>query len=217
MPRLTIPSLENELGQRLVTAASAAAMTYLRPARFPKWVRRSITMSNSLTAVGAALAGAKQDSATRQLAKSNVGKPAASQTVTVREGVPVSQAGANWASSAAAGMAFVTSGIALAADKRIERFLIKRGVANPRLLMAVGAAAISLASPYVTRQIQQLGAKLSEKGMPKDVLDARLRNPLGTSESQERAIPASNANTPTGNTPVRSDSELDSNGSTPSA
>ena len=190
MARFTIPALENELGQRVVTAASAAAMTYIRPARFPRWVRRSITMSNSLTAVGAALAGNKTEAAHRQIAKDNVGRPASEQTLTVRDGVPASQVGANWASSAAAGMALVTSGIALAVDKRVEKFLLARGVRNPRVIMAVGAAALSMASPYVTKGIQNLTEKLQAQALPKDVLDARLANPLGQRDGQQDASAA---------------------------
>lgn len=204
MPRFTIPALENELGQRVVTAASAAAMTYIRPARFPKWVRRGITMSNSLTAVGAALAGNKTAATDRQIAKDNVGRPAANQTLTIREGVPASQAGANWASSASAGMALVTSGMALAVDKRVEKFLLARGVRNPRLLMAVGAATISLASPYITKGIQAASAKLQERAMPKSVLEQRLADPLGkqqsSSETKRLATPenaAENSSEPT--------------------
>lgn len=194
MPRFTLPALENEIGQRVVTAASAAAMTYIRPARFPKWVRRSITMSNSLTAVGAALAGNKAEAANRQIAKDNVGRPAAEQTLTIRDGKTATQAGANWASAASAGMALVTSGVALAVDKRVERFLISRGVKNPRAIMAVGAAAISLAGPWITKKIQVASTQLQEKALPKDVLEQRLADPLGqTAPKQNTLAPGASA------------------------
>lgn len=173
MLRYTVPTLENEIAQRLVTAAAAAATTYIRPGRFPKWVRRGITASNTLTSVGLAMAGPRRPASTKLPAAERA------KAVDVVDGQAQPRTGTNWASATSAGMAFVTSGVALRVDSTIEKTLLKRGVRHPRLVMALGAAAMSMAGPWIAKKAGELTARL-EAQMPKEVLDGRLADPLGT-------------------------------------
>lgn len=182
MPRFTLPALESKVAQAAVTAVAAAATTYVRPARFPRWVRRGVSMSNTLTAVGMAVAG------DRRPARSRIAERTPDDIELV-DGRPASRAGANLASASAAGMALVTSGLALRVDKTVEKMLVKRGVRNPRLWMAVGAAVVSLAGPWVTKQIQTSTAKLQEKALPGETLRSTLADPLG-SKGKERTSTA---------------------------
>lgn len=174
MPRLSTASLESEIAQRAVTAAAAAATTYLRPARFPRWVRRGLSITNTLTAVGMAAAG------NRRPAASQLGRQDDAKTVELVDGKPTSQVSATLLSASAAGMALVTSGLAMRVDKRVEKTLLKRGVNHPRLWMALGAAVVSLAGPWVTEQLQAQASKLQEKALPKETLAATPADPLGT-------------------------------------
>lgn len=184
MPRLTTASLESEIAQRAVTAAAAAATTYLRPARFPRWVRRGLSMTNTLTAVGMAAAGKRRPAA------SQLGGQDGAKTVELVDGKPTSQVSATLLSASAAGMALVTSGLAMRVDKRVEKTLLKRGVARPRLWMALGAAVVSLAGPWVTEQLQAQATKLQEKALPKETLAATLADPLGTKGRTAQDKPA---------------------------
>lgn len=176
MPRITLPSLENETAQSIVTALVAGATTYVKPARFPKWVRRGVSMSNTLTAVGMAVAGDRRP-ARSQLDSS--GSRASQHTVELVDGKPTSRAGANLVAATTAGMGLVTSGMAIRIDKSVEKFLLKRGVRHPRLWMAAGAAAISLASPWITAKLQESTAKLQEKAAADGTLESTLADPLG--------------------------------------
>ena len=185
MPRFTVPTLENEIAQRLVTAAAAAATTYIRPARFPKWVRRGITASNTLTSVGLAMAGERRPAPSELVAAA---QNDSKNTVDLVNGQPKPRTAFNWASATSAGMALVTSGIAMRLDKGVEKALFKRGVRHPRLWMAVGAATISLIGPWVVERAQERLAAL-EKPMPKETLAGRLADPLGKDVSQP-ALPA---------------------------
>lgn len=168
MPSINLPALENELAKRAVTAVAAGATTYIRPARFPKWVRRSVSMSNTLASVGLAMAGDRRPGGQR------LENGQAQDVVEVANGVTVPRTGANWASAAAAGMGLVTSGLALKVDARVEKALLKRGVPNPRLIMAVGAAGLSLASPWISRAAHTVGAKLQEKAAAHPALQSTL-------------------------------------------
>ena len=177
MPRFSVPALESQFGQAAVTALTAAATTYIRPARFPRWVRRGLAMSNTLTAVGAAVAGDRRPARSQIAGKTD-------DTINLVDGRPASRAGANLVSASSAGMALVTSGLALRVDKTVEKMLVKRGVRNPRLWMAAGAAVVSLAGPWVTKAIQNSTAKLQDKAMPKPALESTLANPLGSNEQR---------------------------------
>ena len=42
MPRFTLPALDSPAAQAAISAATAAATTLVRPARFPRWVRRGV-------------------------------------------------------------------------------------------------------------------------------------------------------------------------------
>lgn len=178
MPRISVPALESPFGQAVVSAAAAAATTYIRPARFPRWVRRGLAMSNTLTAVGASLAGDRRPAGTQ--IPSN-----GTNTVSLVNDKPAPRTGANLMSASATGMALVTSGLAMRVDKNVEKMLLKRGVRNPRLWMAVGAAVVSLAGPWVTKAIANSTAKLQEKSLPKQTLESTLANPLGPNDQRE--------------------------------
>lgn len=177
MPRFSVPALESQFGQAAVTALTAAATTYIRPARFPRWVRRGLAMSNTLTAVGAAVAGDRRPARSQIAGKTD-------DTINLVDGKPASRTGANLVSASSAGMALVTSGLALRVDKTVEKMLVKRGVRNPRLWMAAGAAVVSLAGPWVTKAVAEVTQKLQEKSLPKQTLESTLANPLGSDHQQ---------------------------------
>ena len=182
MPRFSLPALESPAAQAAISAAAAAATTLVRPARFPRWARRGIAMSSTLTNVGMALAG------DRRPASSKLAASGSDTTITTSGGRPSTNQMSDLASAATAGMGLVTSGLALRIDKNVEKMLLKRGVRHPRLWMAVGAAAISLVGPYVTKQIQASTARLQEKAMPKETLESTLSDPLGS--KQKSSAPA---------------------------
>lgn len=180
MPRFTLPAFDSPAAQAAISAATAAATTLVRPARFPRWVRRGVAMSSTLTSVGMAMAGERRPASSR-LADSN-------KAINVVDGRATSSSMSDLAAAATAGMGLVTSGLALRIDKNVEKMLLKRGVRHPRLWMAVGAAAISLVGPYVTKQIQASTARLQEKALPKETLESTLSDPLGT--KQKSSAPA---------------------------
>ncbi|WP_265445627.1 hypothetical protein [Flexivirga meconopsidis] len=125
----------------LASAALAGAVTLVRPARFPRWARRSLGWANTAGTAGSVFL-----------------------TVRNRDDLPPEHplhravAGSDVLAAATGGLMLITSGIGLKADDKVEQFLLKRGVKHPRIWMAVGVVGVV----FVAKTLQDAGSKKAE-------------------------------------------------------
>lgn len=152
----TTAVLRSPLAKNLVAAGAAGTVTLLRPARFPKWLRRSMLLTNTAGTGTAMLLGSTATGA------DPVGSHAPLAGKLGSLAVPVgSTAGALAAVSG--GLGLVTSGIGLRADAKVEQILIRRGVRRPRIWMAVGVVGVVL----VVQVLQDRAARAAEEAAAK--------------------------------------------------
>ncbi|AKU15616.1 hypothetical protein [Luteipulveratus mongoliensis] len=147
--------LSSPLAKNLAAAGAAGAVTLLRPARFPKWLRRSMLATNT-AGTGASMLLGTGGSA------DPTGSPA---LLAGRLGGKGASAGSTAGALAAVtgGLTLVTSGIGLKADAKAEQFLVGRGVKRPRIWMAVGVVGVVL----VAQVLQDRAAKMAEEAAAK--------------------------------------------------
>jgi hypothetical protein len=112
----------------LASAAVAGAVTLVRPARFPRWARRGLSLANTAGTAGAVFLAVRGDD---ELPDDHP----------LHRALTISDVTA----AATGGLMLVTSGLGVKADAKIEHFLVRRGVRHPRLVMAAGVVALLLA------------------------------------------------------------------------
>ncbi|YAL82922.1 hypothetical protein ACMYYO_13520 [Dermacoccaceae bacterium W4C1] len=135
--------LNNPVGKQLASAAVAGVVTYLRPARIPKWARRSLLATNTAGAGAGMLLG------TNANGTDQVGSQAPLAGVLGSRSDSAGLA-ADVLATATGGIGLLTSSMGLKADARIEQALLKRGVGHPRLVMAAGTVIVVFAVGYLT-------------------------------------------------------------------
>ena len=108
--------LTSPMAKNLAAAGAAGAVTLLRPARFPKWLRRSMLATNTAGTGASMLLGTGGQS-------DPTGAPA---PLAGRLGDRGAAAGGAAGALAAVtgGLSLVTSGIGLKADAKAEQFLL---------------------------------------------------------------------------------------------
>lgn len=151
--------LSSPLAKNLAAAGAAGAVTLIRPARFPKWLRRSMLATNTAGTGASMLLGG-------QSGAGPTGQPALLAGRLGSKAAPMgSTAGA--LAAVTGGLTLVTSGIGLKADAKAEQFLVGRGVKHPRLIMAVSVVGVVLVVQVLqdraAKAAEQAAAKLTEK------------------------------------------------------
>lgn len=112
----------------LASAAVAGAVTLVRPARFPRWARRGLSLANTAGTAGAVFLAVR-------------GEDELPDDHPLHRALAISDLTA----AATGGLMLVTSGLGVKADVKIERFLVRRGVRHPRIVMAAGVVALLFA------------------------------------------------------------------------
>lgn len=115
-----------------VAAAAAGLLTLAHPGRFPRWARRGVRLARTAGTFGAVyLAAQEQDASPTHVA------PLEGRAGLASIGSAVA--------TATSSIGLITSGVGIAADRKVEAFLLRRGVRHPRIWMAVGVAGAVLA------------------------------------------------------------------------
>lgn len=147
--------LDHPVAKNLTSAAVAGVVTYLRPARIPKWARRGVLAGNTAGAGATMLLGQGADGPAGPVA----------DRLGTRTGAVTGAAGV--LSALTGGIGLLTSTTGLRMDARAEQFLLNRGVGRPRLLMAFGAAGVVLAvgmlTDYATAYAERKAAELQQR------------------------------------------------------
>ncbi|TWP38947.1 hypothetical protein [Leekyejoonella antrihumi] len=118
--------------QNLTAAATAGLMTLARPARLPRWARNVLRLTNTAGTAGAVYL------ASREGEDSALGiRPVSGRANAASIGSAVA--------IATSGLGLITSGLGIAADRKLEGFLVGKGVRRPRLWMAVGVVGVVFA------------------------------------------------------------------------
>lgn len=131
-----------QLALNAASAAVAGVVTIVRPARFPRWARRGLSVANTAGTASSlffAIRGDEEPPAGHPLHKAL----ATSDVVAAATG----------------GLMLITSGLGLKADARVERFLVERGVRHPRLVMAAGVVTVM----FVVKTVQDSMSKSVSK------------------------------------------------------
>ncbi len=115
-----------------MAAAAAGLLTLAHPGRFPRWARRSVRLARTAGTFGAVYLAAQE----QQASPLDV-KPVDGRTEVASIGSAVA--------TATSSIGLITSGLGIAADRKVEAFLLRRGVHHPRIWMAVGVASAVLA------------------------------------------------------------------------
>jgi len=122
----------------LASAAVAGAITLVRPARFPRWARRSISLANTAGTAGAVFLAVR-------------GEDELPDDHPLHRALIVSDLTA----ATTGGLMLVTSGLGLKADAKVEKFLVQHGVRHPRIVMAAGVVALI----FVAKTVQDTAGK----------------------------------------------------------
>lgn len=166
-------SSSSPVARNAISALTAGAITLVSPARIPRSARRGVSLARTATSL-AALVGDRMpgvvDNKLSARASAAVGR---------------AQTAAPFAGATAAGFALVTSGLALKADQKVESLLVKRGVRQPRLVMALGVVAVVFTVNTVRPKIQAAIADRA-RGMV-----SQPNPPAGTNSAATRADGAS--------------------------
>ncbi|MEO8850252.1 MAG: hypothetical protein ABI360_00835 [Allobranchiibius sp.] len=150
--------LRTPIAQNAVAATAAGVGVYFQPARLPKWGRRALKLTNTAGTAGSLYLStqSKSDTDAGELGT----EPTRSRAATVAS-----------ASSALAiatgGITLVSSGIGLKFDRKVEGYLVGRGVKHPRIWMAVGTVvvlfAVKQAQDYAGKRAEEAARKQLEK------------------------------------------------------
>lgn len=158
-----------QLALNLASATAAGAVTLVRPARFPKWARRALSLSNTAGTAGTIFFAVRGD-----------------EDLPATHPVQRALSTSDILAATSGGLMLVTSGLGLKADARIERFLVERGVKHPRIVMAVGVVTVL----FVVKTVQDAVTKKDETpaveaAAPKTAVSGKAANPgLPTTESK---------------------------------
>ncbi len=148
--------LRSPIAQNAAAAAAAGVGVYLRPARLPKWGRRSLQLANTAGTAGSVFLGSRTSTADQG---GDLGtKPTHSR------GATIASAGSALA-AAAGGITLVSSGFGLRLDSRAEAYLFRKGISHPRVVMAIGAVVLV----FVAKQAQDYGTKKAEAAARKQL------------------------------------------------
>lgn len=135
-------SAPSPMVRNALSALTAGAITLVSPTRVPRSARRGVSLARTATSLAALVADRMPGVVDNKL-------PARASAA-----VGHAQTAAPFAGATAAGFALVTSGLALKADRKVEAFLVNRGVRRPRLVMAVGVVALVFTVNTVRPKIQ---------------------------------------------------------------
>lgn len=122
----------------LASAAVAGAITLIRPTRFPRWARRSLSLANTAGTAGAVFFAVRGDD---ELPDDHP----------LHRALTISDVTA----AATGGLMLVTSGLGVKADAKVEQFLVRHGVRHPRVVMAVGVVTVL----FVVKTVQDRAGK----------------------------------------------------------
>ncbi len=147
MPTSKPSALQSPVAQNLASAGIAGVVTLIRPARFPRLLRRGLSLANTAGTAGSAYLNFKHKD----------GVPEGDSLGTAIEA-------GSAIGAVTGGLMLVTSGIGLKVDSKVESMLVKRGVKHPRLVMAVGVVGIIFAVKTVQDATGKKAAKLADKG-----------------------------------------------------
>ncbi|RNI25234.1 hypothetical protein [Flexivirga caeni] len=112
----------------LASASVAGVVTLIRPTRFPRWARRSLSLANTAGTAGTVLLAIR-------------GEDELPEDHPLHRAVAISDLTA----ASTGGLMLLTSGLGLKADAKVERILVRRGVRHPRLVMAAGVVIVLFA------------------------------------------------------------------------
>jgi len=135
-------ALRSPAVQNLAAAATAGLVTLARPGRFPRWARNVLRLTNTAGTAGAVYL-ARQE-----------GEAAATPGGRKQHAASIGSAVA----VATSGLGLITSGLGIAADRKVESFLTGRGVRRPRLVMAVGVIGVV----FLVKTVQDAATKRTE-------------------------------------------------------
>lgn len=122
--------LHSPVVHNVATAAAAGLLTLAHPARFPRWTRRGLRLVRVAGTVSSVYL-------VRQQATSS--DPHAADTPSDTAAIVSAVA------EATSSIGLLTSGIGIAVDRKVETFLVRRGLRHPRVWMAVGVAGAVIA------------------------------------------------------------------------
>lgn len=159
-------ALRTPAAQNLLAAVTAGATVLARPARFPKWARRSLSLANTAGTAGSVLLGQKQD------ASGTTPKLGLAPTRTTS----ATTASASSALAAATGgVTLITSRLGLKADAKVENYLLGKGIKHPRIWMAIAVVGVVFAvktiQDYASSKVDDkakefVAAKQGQPGAP---------------------------------------------------
>lgn len=160
-----------QVALNLASAATAGVVTYVRPARFPRWARRGLSLTNTAGTAGSIFFAIR-------------GEDAVPADHPLRRAFATSDVLA----ATTGGLMLVTSGLGLKADAAVEGFLIKRGVRHPRLVMAIGVVTVLFAVKTVQDVMTKKPAPAHEaEAGPKASVAAKPANPTLPPSTEARA------------------------------
>lgn len=148
--------LRSPIAQNAAAAAAAGVGVFFQPARLPKWGKRILKLTNTAGTAGSLYLStqSKPENEGGDLGT----KPTRSKAATAAS---VSSALA----TATGGISLVSSGFGLKLDRRVEGFLVGKGVRHPRIWMAVGTVVVL----FVVKQAQDYGSKKAEEAARKQL------------------------------------------------
>lgn len=152
----------------LASAATAGAITLIRPARFPKWARRSLRWANTAGTAGSIFFVVRGDD--------------------LPDDHPLHKAvsASDVLAAATGGLMLVTSGLGMKADDKVEAFLVKHGVKHPRVLMAAGVVALMFAVKTIQDRSRGTDEETPASAAAAPAVTTKSANPtLPTSTEQE--------------------------------
>lgn len=148
--------LRSPIAQNAAAAAAAGVGVFFQPARLPKWGKRVLKLSNTAGTAGSLYLST-------QSKPENKGGDFGTKPTRTKMATAASASSA--LSIATGGITLVSSGIGLKVDRRVEGFLVSKGVKHPRVWMAVGAVVII----FAVKQAQDYGSKKAEEAARKQL------------------------------------------------
>lgn len=161
--------------QNLAAATAAGLLTLAKPGRFPRWARSGIRLTRTASTIGAVYL-AKQDDDQKSLS------PASGQANAANIASAVA--------TATSSVGFIASGLGVAADRKVEGLLVRKGVRHPRLWMAAGVVVVIMAAKTAQEQLS--------KRVDLDALAERQRQAVARAkgiQSKQAAAPSATSTT----------------------
>lgn len=147
-------SATNPVVRNAISALTAGAITLVSPARVPRAARRGVSLARTATSLAALVSDRMPGVVDNKLSPRAAAAVGRAQTA------------APFAGATATGFALVSSGLALKADQKVQTLLEKRGVRQPRLVMALGVVAIVFTVNTLRPKIQAAIAERARGMVP---------------------------------------------------